>query len=214
MIPLHVQGTFMISYLILFASTIITLVESLRINNKKARHILNLETAISIVAGYMYYIFVTKVKNPAVELKDITYFRYLDWFITTPMMLLAIMLVFNYYNDSLIPVWIYLLVFILNFGMLMAGFLGETKKLDKNIAVILGFLFFLGFLSVIWYFVVRKDSRHYLVFGLFTLIWSMYGIAYMLDEETKNIMYNILDVIAKSIFGLCMWLYYGHVLHF
>ena len=36
----------------------------------------------------------------------------------------------------------------------------------------------------------------------------------MLDEEDKNIMYNILDVFSKAIFGVGLWLFYGKVLKF
>jgi hypothetical protein len=50
-----------------------------------------------------------------------------------------------------------------------------------------------------------------LIFFVFAIIWSFYGIAYYLDIENKNIMYNFLDVISKSGFGLFMWLYYGKV---
>jgi hypothetical protein len=34
------------------------------------------------------------------------------------------------------------------------------------------------------------------------------------DEETKNTFYNILDVISKALFGIVLWLYFGHILDF
>jgi hypothetical protein len=52
------------------------------------------------------------------------------------------------------------------------------------------------------------------VFWIFATIWSGYGIAYMFDEEAKNIAYNILDVTAKALFGVVLWLYFGRVLNF
>ena len=33
----------------------------------------------------------------------------------------------------------------------------------------------------------------------------------VISDEDKNILYNFLDVISKSGFGLFMWLYYGRV---
>jgi hypothetical protein len=34
------------------------------------------------------------------------------------------------------------------------------------------------------------------------------------DEETKNISYNTLDIFAKAVFGIILWLYFGKVLKF
>jgi hypothetical protein len=36
----------------------------------------------------------------------------------------------------------------------------------------------------------------------------------MLDEEEKNIAYNVLDIISKAVFGVVLWMYFGHVLSF
>ena len=52
------------------------------------------------------------------------------------------------------------------------------------------------------------------VFIIFAVIWGGYGIAYMLEEEEKNIAYNILDITSKAIFGMVLWMYFGKVLSF
>ena len=52
------------------------------------------------------------------------------------------------------------------------------------------------------------------VFVIFSIIWTGYGVAYLLDEEEKNIAYNILDVTSKAIFGVVLWMYFGRVLSF
>ena len=53
------------------------------------------------------------------------------------------------------------------------------------------------------------------VFAIFALIWTLYGVVYYIeDEETKNICYNTLDVIAKALFGVVLWSYYGKVLKY
>ena len=58
------------------------------------------------------------------------------------------------------------------------------------------------------------SSANHGVFYMFAAIWTGYGFAYLLDEETKNIAYNGLDVISKAIFGVVLYLYYGKVLAF
>ena len=68
-------------------------------------------------------------------------------------------------------------------------------------------------LFFLWnYFVKHDDFRHQkTIFFVFAGIWTLYGVAYYLSDEDKNIMYNFLDVISKSGFGLFMWLYFGKV---
>ena len=45
-----------------------------------------------------------------------------------------------------------------------------------------------------------------MIFWAFTTFW-VHGIVYLLDEETKNIGYNILDLFSK-----CLWEYSsGHI---
>lgn len=211
-----VRSSFLFSYLVLFASTMITFVESIRTKSIRARHILNLETAVSVIAAYVYMIFLGMLDRPDVSLDDITKYRYMDWFITTPMLLLALLLFFNFYNKNDLPVQTFLWVLLFNSLMLMFGYLGETKKIDKTIGSILGFLFYILMLVVIWFGVVSgsKVTNHKIVFIVFALIWTMYGVAYYLEVKRKNIMYNLLDVISKSMFGLFMWLYYGSVIAF
>jgi len=78
---------------------------------------------------------------------------------------------------------------------------------------ILGFIAYFFMLYFLYTrFVKHDDFRHkQAIFIVFAIIWSFYGIAYYLSDENKNIMYNFLDVISKSGFGLFMWLYYGKV---
>ena len=62
---------------------------------------------------------------------------------------------------------------------------------------------------------ILQEGKSVVVFGIFAIIWSLYGVIYMIeDEETKNIYYNTLDVFAKAIFGVILWLYFGKVLKF
>ena len=70
-----VPFSFMIVYSILMTTATITLIEALRTNDPTVRHVMNLETCISIVAGYYYSIFITKVNNKQIEWNEITKLR-------------------------------------------------------------------------------------------------------------------------------------------
>ena len=53
-----VHSSFYITYVFLMTTATITFIEALRTNDNKIRHILNLETCISVVAAYFYGKFV------------------------------------------------------------------------------------------------------------------------------------------------------------
>ncbi len=206
------KNTFYTSYLVLFGYTIITLVEAIRTPSVQVRHIMNIETAISLVAGMVYSTFNEEIKKPGVDLRNITQLRYVDWSITTPLILLVILLFYN--GGNAIDYKTYLGIAGFNAGMLYAGYLGETGAIQKMSGGILGFLFF-GAMLTLFYSCCIPGKANPAVFWIFALIWTLYGVAYYIeDEETKNISYNILDVLAKAIFGVVLWSYYGKVLKY
>jgi bacteriorhodopsin len=205
------KTTFTASYLILMGYTGLTLIEALRNKNTNVRHVMNIETTVSLVAGIAYGIFNEMIKQPTVNLHDITKLRYIDWSITTPLIILVILL---FYGGSVHPLAsVYGLLVLLNWGMLGSGYLGEEGMISRLMGCILGFLFFAAMLMTMYSCCVPANANP-TVFFLFAIIWSFYGIAYLLDEEKKNIMYNVLDVISKAIFGVVLYLYFGKVLTF
>ena len=61
-------------------------------------------------------------------------------------------------------------------------------------------------------FVKPKYSKaNYILFGIYFIVWSLYGVVYLFDEDYKNIITNILDLTAKSIIGLGLWVYYTDI---
>ena len=189
----------------------LTLIEALRTNNTNVRHVMNIETTVSLIAGLVYSIFNEMIKEPNVDLHEITKIRYIDWSITTPLIILVILL---FYGGSIHPLAsVYGSLILLNWGMLAAGYLGEQGTINKMTGCLVGFLFFAAMLYTLYSCCIPAKSNH-AVFLIFAIIWSFYGVAYMLDEEKKNIAYNILDVISKAIFCVILYLYYGKVLDF
>ena len=102
-----VKNSFYFTYIFLITTGTICFIESLRNPNPKIRHIMNLETCISVVAGYFYGLFVDKINkaekennNDELPLEEINDNRYTDWAITTPVMLWALCLVLGYNNKQ------------------------------------------------------------------------------------------------------------------
>ncbi len=206
------KRSFFTSYLILMGYTLITLVEALRTPIVNVRNIMNIETTVSVVASVVYKVFNDMVDSGKVDLHKINELRYLDWSITTPLILLAILLFYN--PESPVRYEYYAGIVLLNWGMLLTGYLGENGTISKMTGLVGGFVFFAALLVMIYMCCIDSKANH-IVFYMFAVIWTAYGINYMVtDEETKNIGYNTLDVISKALFGVGLWLFYGKVLKF
>uniref|UniRef100_A0A6C0B6Z1 Bacteriorhodopsin-like protein n=1 Tax=viral metagenome TaxID=1070528 RepID=A0A6C0B6Z1_9ZZZZ len=218
-IQYYVKFSFTITYILLLTTGTITFIEALRTKQVHVRHVLNLETCISVVAGYFYSSFVNKIEeyskaDKKIDWADITKTRYIDWAITTPMMLLVLSTVLAFNIGKTIPLSVLITVILLNYAMLYIGYLGEVGSLDKISAMVGGFVPFIAMFGIIAYkFLLPKyNGANYLFFGAFVLIWAFYGLVYLFDEEYKNIGMNILDLIAKCFVGLSLWLYYSHLI--
>ena len=212
------KKSFVITYILLLTTGTITFIEAMRTNNDKIRHILNLETCISIVAGYFYYKFVNYIENN--NNIDITFWnnineiRYLDWSITTPMMLLVLSLILSSNNNETLNYKIILAVIILNYIMLYIGYLGEIKKMNKFNAYIISFIAFILMFGILYkeYIENTNSKSNKIFFSIFVFVWSIYGFIYYFPIILKNTIFNILDLISKCLVGLLIWLYYTNII--
>ena len=182
------------------------------------KEILILETIVQFIEFSFYIWLVFNFSNIKV---NVSLIRYIDWFITTPTMLFSIICFFVYQNvkpESLslknifydninILTWI----FGLNAFMLILGFLGEIKLIKKYLATILGFFGLIGAYYLIYTNFVGDNLMNISLFWFNFILWSLYGIAYMLSFKNKNIFYNILDVFAKNINALFILAYILYV---
>jgi len=192
------QFTFLFAFLLLSFSTIITGIGAFRAQNTKYEIALSLETLISALAGYVYYKYLMD-KDKSEE--DITPYRYLDWLITTPLLLLSLMVILNDNNNF--PWDIYIYVVILDIIMLLVGYLAEKNKLNKIFAWIIGTLSLIGIFILIA--TAFSETFNQPIFWYFVILWVLYGIVFYLPDIYKTICYNILDVLAKAIFGILTW---------
>lgn len=202
--------TFHLTYVVLLTTATITIIEALRTANPMVRHILNLETCISIIAAYFYSVFLEKIKGPYTW-PEMTKIRYLDWSITTPFMLLALCLAMTYNVGTHLHLSLILTIVCLNYLMLGVGYLGETQRLPRIEASVIGFIPFF-FMFWLIYGLVGKSGANKVLFWLYFVVWSMYGLVYLLDEETKQMLTNLLDLIAKCFIGLGLWAYYTQII--
>ena len=186
--------------------------------NKKdiiLKDIIIMETVVQFIE-FLFYLWL--VFSIAARSVNVTAIRYIDWFITTPIMLISTMLYFAYQSDkenfkneegiiTLKSIFkkdykIIIQFVFFNFLMLVFGLLGELGLLNRNICFVMSTFFFLCSFRIIYkYYVTIDDSNKNLFYVMFG-IWSLYGLAFLFNYKYRNISYNILDIFSKNFYGL------------
>jgi bacteriorhodopsin len=215
----YVKFSFVITYILLLTTGTITFIEAMRTQNQFARHVLNLETCISVVAGYFYSVFVSQIetfsnKGIDIDWSDISKTRYIDWVITTPMMLLALCLVLAQNAKKFVTLGVIGTIVLLNYAMLYIGYAGENNMMNKSLSQVFGFIPFIIMFSIIYFKYVKSSGSiaNKVLYTIYLVVWSMYGFVFMLGEEYKNIGMNILDFTAKCFIGIALWAYYTKII--
>jgi len=144
---------------------------------------------------------------------DITSLRYIDWAITTPVMLFTLIIYILYINNNTVNYNLYDtfmgnketigIVLLLNWVMLYVGYKGEIGDMSVIKSVSLGFIPFIIYFYIIYNkYLLNSDYSANVLFYYFVTIWGIYGIAALFSYNVKNSFYNILDVFAKNFFGV------------
>lgn len=144
--------------------------------------------------------------------RNITPYRYLDWFITTPLMLITLAGFLNHDDSKTRRLGDFLYdntrsivtIVLLNTAMLLFGLIGELGYLSQYTSTALGFIpFVLNFKYIKDTFLPSSEDKFKnAVFYWFVLFWALYGVFAVMSYTVKNAGYNILDIFAKNFFGL------------
>jgi hypothetical protein len=176
------------------------------------KQLLTIELVVQFCEG-MFYFWLAYNSH---KVSNITPKRYIDWVITTPSMLITLMVYLIYLNKKaehktddleLFKILkdnsnIFIPVVLLNWAMLLFGYLGEMRIIPVLLGVFLGFIPFLMYYYIIYVNYVTQNTSGYLLFWYFFFFWSLYGLVAVLPYYVKNAFYNILDLFAKNFFGI------------
>ena len=173
------------------------------------KDLLKVELFVQIIE-FIFYVWLIYYLSGASQ--NITPFRYLDWAITTPTMLITLSAFLNHDGNTTTRLSDFLSdntgsvvkIVLLNALMLGCGLLGEFGYLSQYVSTALGFIpFALNFKNIKDAFLpLSNDFFKNAVFYWFVFFWSLYGVFALMSYTVKNTGYNILDIFAKNFFGL------------
>jgi bacteriorhodopsin len=173
------------------------------------KDLLRVELIVQVIE-FIFYVWLFLYFNRVS--RNVTPYRYIDWSITTPLMLMTLSGFLHYDGTTAIRLGDFLSthagslvkIVILNATMLLFGLIGELGYLSPYLSTALGFIpFALNFTYIKETFLkTSEDQIKNLVYNWFVITWSLYGVFAVMSYTTKNIGYNILDIFSKNFFGL------------
>ena len=188
--------SFYLTFIVLAVVTILNIYKAYSSTSKAVRT----DLAINLVALTAYFIMIKFfLANPDM----IRNIRYIDWVITTPLLLLAFIQWSN--GGKSIPATPLALLLVYNILMIIAGYIGGGEKV--NGFYIIGLIFFILTFYTLWKHFVKtlpeeerkKAKKLYIAFAV---VWALYGVAYLFGFKNRSIFYNILDLVSKAGFGI------------
>ena len=144
--------------------------------------LLLMEFIVQVIEFSFYIWMVSKFS----AIKNITPFRYYDWMITTPTMLITFMFYLKFLADKeqnkksdsflteLKNKWkLVLNVLLLNWAMLIAGYLGEQNVFSYLATTFVGFVPFLMMFYIIYKNFAVQSHEGIKIFWYFSIVWGI-----------------------------------------
>jgi bacteriorhodopsin len=203
----------------LIASTVFFFLERDRVS-AKWKTSLTVSGLVTLVAAvhyfYMREVWVSTGSTPTV-------FRYIDWLITVPLLMIEFYLILSAITK--VPVGVFWRLMIGTLVMLVGGYLGEAGYMAVLPAFIIGMVGWAYILYEIFMGEAGKinansapasvQSAFNTMRLIVTIGWAIYPLGYFFGYLTGsnpadsanalNIIYNLADVLNKIAFGLIIW---------
>ena len=231
----YVAFTFFIGYIAMLAASVFFFVERNSVSDKWKMSLLVSGLITGIAAVHYYYMrdynlgtieMWEELGNPKGSGDSPTFFRYVDWILTVPLMCVEFYLLTRLAGATKSLLW--KLIFASTW-MLVCGYVGEAfSDGTTGHSVLWGVLSTLGYLYIVYTAwlgevaqlaaksnsdVIKKGVRS---LAWFVLVgWAIYPIGYMcmpggwlsgvMDPSSIDVWYNIADAINKIGFGLVVY---------
>ncbi|OYY52513.1 MAG: biphenyl 2,3-dioxygenase [Polaromonas sp. 39-63-203] len=211
--------SFWIISMALIASTVFFFLERDRVS-AKWKTSLTVSGLVTLVAAVHYFymrdVWVTTGSTPTV-------FRYIDWLITVPLLMIEFYLILS--AIAKVPAGVFWRLMVGTLVMLVGGYLGEARYIGVWPGFIIGMIGWLFILYEIFAGQAGKinaqsappsvQSAFNTMRWIVTIGWAIYPLGYFFGYLTGsgpessanalNIIYNAADVLNKIAFGLIIW---------
>ena len=212
----YVGFTFFIGYMAMFAASVFFFFERSRVDDKWKLSLLVSALITGIAA--VHYLYMRDYWG--VHQESPTFFRYVDWTLTVPLMCVEFYLILAAIGKANSGMFWRLLIGSL--VMLIGGYLGEAGYINATLGFIVGMA---GWIYILYEVfsgeagkAAAKSGSKALVtaFGAMRMIvtvgWAIYPLGYIfgyltggVDADSLNVVYNLADFINKIAFGLVIW---------
>ena len=211
--------SFWIISMALVASTVFFFLERDRVS-PKWKTSLTVSGLVTLVAAVHYFymrdVWVSTGSTPTV-------FRYIDWLITVPLLMIEFYLILS--AIAKVPVGVFWRLMLGTLVMLIGGYLGEARYISVWLGFIIGMVGWLFILFEIFAGQAGKinaqsappavQSAFSTMRWIVTIGWAIYPLGYFFgylsgnspesSANALNIIYNAADVLNKIAFGLIIW---------
>ena len=212
----YVSFTFFVGTMAMMAAAVFFFLE-LNNTSKEWRTSVLVSGLITFIAAVHYFymrdVWASSGESP-------TEFRYIDWLLTVPLLMIEFYLVLSAVTK--VPAGVFWRLLVGTVAMLGFGYAGETGMMNASVGF---WLAMAGWAFIIWE--IFKGEASQINAGLantnvqgaykamllcVTVGWSIYPIGYFMgymgggaDPATLNIVYNLADFVNKIGFGVIIW---------
>lgn len=180
------------------------------VRDTDTRRDINVVVALEVVSQvieFLWYMWVV-CRYQKIE----TWTRYLDWVVSTPVMLASTSLFFAHRTVGqhvLSPLTRPALYacFACNWGMLLFGYVVERECIARGPGVFVGSIFLIASFTLLATEIPVNDGLSQGLFWVMYAVWALYGVAAMLPYTPKNVAYNGLDIVSKNFYGIFLFVY-------
>jgi len=218
------QITAVLTAVLMAVSVLITLNAMVKEEKAYERGVNGIEAVIVFVA-FCFYLFIVSQNWSGLNVRRLR-IRHVDWVITTPLMLIVLIMLYptdpedpedptdpEDPEDPADPVLKYLTskssliitVSAMTILMVLVGSAMDTSsQRGKLVAVGVGFALLVGIFTLIYNSTGVAEAENKSAFWYTSITWGFYGLVYLLPTLQKNIAYNVLDAVAKPVFGMLL----------